>query len=247
MAFEFESRIRYSETDLDQKLTLVSLVDYFQDCSTFQSEACGHGISYLREQNRVWMVLSWQIEILRRPSLGEKVISRTWPYGFKAFYGYRNFALLDESGQYLAKANSIWVFMDARTGKPHKVLPENVSGYGLGEKLDMEYAPRKIQVPAENERREPFTVCRHHLDSNLHVNNGQYIDMAQEYLPAGFEPERLLVEYRQQARLGDRIVPLVHRDVDEITVSLCNEQDKPYAVVVFSRQAGAHRTEGQGC
>ena len=38
MAFEFESRVRYSETGPDQKLTLVSLVDYFQDSSTFQSE-----------------------------------------------------------------------------------------------------------------------------------------------------------------------------------------------------------------
>ena len=37
MPFEFTSRVRYSETDPEEKLTLVSLVDYFQDASTFQS------------------------------------------------------------------------------------------------------------------------------------------------------------------------------------------------------------------
>lgn len=235
MAYEFESRIRYSETDLEQKLTLVSLVDYFQDCSTFQSEACGRGISYLREQQRVWMVLSWQIEILRRPSLGEKVTARTWPYGFKAFYGYRNFALLDEAGNYLAKANSIWVLMDTVTGKPCKVLPEYIVGYEVEEKLDMEYGSRKIRIPEEQVRMEGFSVCRHHLDSNLHVNNGQYIDMAQEYLPTGFEPAKLLVEYRRQAHLGDVIVPLVHEESDQITMTLADESLHPYAVVVFQR------------
>lgn len=43
MPFEFTSRVRYSETDPEEKLTLVSLVDYFQDASTFQSEDCGSG------------------------------------------------------------------------------------------------------------------------------------------------------------------------------------------------------------
>ena len=76
MAFEFESRVRYSETGPDQKLTLVSLVDYFQDSSTFQSEDCGAGMNYLYEHDAAWMILSWQIDILRRPVLGEKIYHR---------------------------------------------------------------------------------------------------------------------------------------------------------------------------
>lgn len=235
MAYQFESRVRYSETGLDQKLTFVSLVDYFQDCSTFQSESCGKGLQYLREKNRVWMVLSWQIEILRRPSLGETVTVKTWPYGFKAFYGYRNFALLDENGAYLAKANSVWVYMDTQTGKPCKVLPENISGYEVEAQLEMEYSSRKIKVPDGCETQEAFAVCRHHLDTNNHVNNGQYISMAEEYLPAGFEVTRLQVEYRQQARLHDTIVPKVHREENQITVTLCDEEGKPYAVVAFTK------------
>ena len=85
MAYEFESRVRYSETDMDRKLTMVSLVNYFQDCSTFQSEGCGHGLVDLAKQNRVWMVLSWQIDILRLPSLGEKIRVQTWPYMLRIF------------------------------------------------------------------------------------------------------------------------------------------------------------------
>ncbi len=234
MAYQFESRIRYSEVGLDRKLSLVSLVDYFQDCSTFQSEALGLGFDYLRERQRVWMVLSWQIEIVRRPQLGEKVIVQTWPYGFKAFYGYRNFAMLDGQGEYLAKANSVWVNMNLETGKPMKILPEDISGYGNEPPLEMDYSSRKLRVPEGGRRMEAFPVGKHHLDSNNHVNNGQYIYMAEEFLPVGFEPSHLKVEYRQQARLHDMIVPMVHSSGQEVTVSLCSEAEKPYAIIAFS-------------
>ncbi len=50
----------------------------------------------------------------------------------------------------------------------------------------MEYADRKICVPEEMEEQESFQVAKHHLDINHHVNNAQYIKMAEEYLPEGF-------------------------------------------------------------
>ena len=82
----------------------------------------------------------------------------------------------------------------------------------MEEKLDMEYGPRKLKLPQDCVKREPFTVCRYHLDTNNHVNNGQYIRMAEEYLPEGFETGYLQVEYKKQAHLHDVIYPYVHQD-----------------------------------
>ena len=235
LAYQFESRVRYSETGLDRKLTPGAIINYFQDCSTFQSEACGNGIDYLKAKHRAWMVLSWQIEIMRRPMLGERITAQTWPYEFKAFYGYRNFTLLDETGAYLVKANSIWAFMDMESGRPAKVLPEDISGYQMETPLEIKSFPRKIQMPQDCVPQESFTVARHHLDTNDHVNNGQYIAMAEEFLPEGFEVSGLRVEYRAQAKLHDVIVPMVCREEDSLTVGLCDESGKPYAIVVYSR------------
>lgn len=235
MAYQFDSRVRYSETGMDRKLTMVSLVDYFQDCSTFQSESLGCGLDYMTENQLAWMVLSWQIEIIRRPSLGEKITVSTWPYGFKAFYGYRNFALLDEQGEYVAKANSVWVLMDLAAGRPCKATAEYTSKYLPEPQLDMENASRKIRIPEGSVAKESFNVCKHHLDTNNHVNNGQYIRMAEDYLPTGFETGRLCVEYRQQARLHDTVIPKVYKDENQVIVSLCGEEEKVYAVVSFAR------------
>ena len=38
MGYEFLSRIRYSECDQHEKLTLEHLADYFQDCTVFHDE-----------------------------------------------------------------------------------------------------------------------------------------------------------------------------------------------------------------
>ena len=234
MAYQFESRVRYSETGENQQLALVSLIDYFQDCSTFQSEELGCGLQYMNGHNRVWMILSWQIEILRRPVLGEKVTAKTWPYGFKAFFGYRNFVLLDENGEYLAKANSVWVLMDVNTGKP--CLPEegHISRYTQEPQLEMQTYSRKIKMPEDGVKMDPITVNRSHLDSNHHVNNGQYICMAEAYLPEGYQVAGMRVEYRRQAYLHDVIVPVVHEEKHEITVSLCGENGDAFAVIVFA-------------
>ncbi len=231
MAYEFDGRIRYSEVGPDKRQTLVSIVDYFQDASIFQSEDRGIGLDYMKKNHYVWVLLFWQIDIERRPVLGEHVISRTCPYAFQVFYGMRNFVLIDDAGLYPVKANSVWALMDTETGCPVKVPQEQVDAYGLDPKLEMEYLPRKIKVPGCGERMQSFVVGEQHLDTNMHVNNGQYIRMAEEYLPEGFETGRLCVEYRKQAHLHDRIVPYVFREADTVTVSLCDESDAPYAIV----------------
>ena len=42
--YSFDSRVRYSEVDEDRKLSLTGVINYMQDCSTFQSEDLNMGI-----------------------------------------------------------------------------------------------------------------------------------------------------------------------------------------------------------
>lgn len=217
------------------RLTLTSILNYFQDCSTFHSEAVGMGMKKLRKQHRGWVLSSWQIDVDRYPEHGEELVVETWPYDFKGFLGMRNFLLSTCQGEILCRANTLWSFVDADTGVPVKLNAENISAYELEPRLEMEYTPRKIKLPAEGEGKENFPVQKHHLDTNHHVNNSQYIQMAMEYLPEDFEIRRMRAEYKMQARLGDRIYPWVSMDGKCCTVSLNQEDGKPYAVVEFIR------------
>lgn len=233
--YSFKSRIRYSEVDKDKKMDLYSIINYFQDCSTFHSEDIGKGIDYLQEKNRVWLINAWQIVVNRFPVLGEEVTISTWAYDFKSMYGYRNFMITDAKNQVAAAANSIWVFMDTESYHPVKVTEEDVSGYGAEEKLDMDYAPRKILIPEKLTILEGFPVIRSNIDTNNHVNNGQYIKMAEEFLPSGFCIRQMRAEYRKSAVLGDIIIPMTSMKNDTFTVVLTGTDGSPFTIIEFKR------------
>ena len=118
--YQFDSRVRYSETDEKGRLSVTGIMNYFQDCSTFQSEDIGMGVSYLKEHHQAWWLSSWQIIIDRYPVLGERITIGTWPYDFKGIFGYRNFTIQDSQGGYLVRANSIWFLFDTKAGKPDR-------------------------------------------------------------------------------------------------------------------------------
>lgn len=231
--FSFKSKVRYSELDKDRKLDLSSIINYFQDCSTFQSEEIGKGIAYLTANNRIWLMNSWQIVVKRYPTLGEDITISTWAYDFKSMYGYRNFLLSDKDGNELAYANSIWVYLDTNTNFPIKITPKDTEGYILSKPYPMEYAPRKIGLPKDLTTLPSFLVVRSNIDTNNHVNNGQYIKMAQEYLPEDFVISQMRAEYKMSAVLGDSIVPMINRNDDTITVVLANTEGNPFSIIEF--------------
>ena len=133
--YSYQSRIRYSELDETGHLKIESLLDYFQDCSTFHSEDLGLGVEYLKERHMVWVMSSWQIVVERYPKLGEVVTIGTAPYDFKGFIGYRNFLMTDQDGNRLACANSIWSLLDTESFKPIKPSDEMMKAYTLENKL----------------------------------------------------------------------------------------------------------------
>ena len=231
--YKFDGRIRYSEVDSDRKLTVEKLIDYFQDCSSFQSEDLGVGLDYMKAHAFAWVVNYWQIRFDRRPVMGELVRTGTAPNEFKGILGMRNFMMETADGELLAVAHSVWSLLDMKQMYPMRIPQELIDKYKTEPRLDMEYKPRKIKVPKEGgEPGETITVRPHHLDTNRHMNNAQYVHFAMMYLPAGREVRELRVEYRKQAVLGDRITPVLYHITDNcLLLSMNGEDGKPHAVV----------------
>ena len=233
--YAFESKVRYSEVGEDTRMTLYSVLNYFQDCSVFHSESVGRGTAVQEELGRAWVLTGWQIEFRRAADLGESIRISTWPHGFRGFVGERNFLMETLDGEVLACADSSWAYIDVKTGHPVKASEEERAAYPVEEKLDMKPLGRRIRIPAfpPVSRRSPDSRSGCPV-SNHHVNNAQYIRLSQEYIPADFQVQRLRAEYKRQAVLGDQIFPMVSKTEDSYVVALCNEEKEPYAVVEFS-------------
>lgn len=236
--YQFDSRVRYSEVNSNQQLMISSMLDYLQDCCTFQSEDMGLGVDYLAKEQVAWVLSSWEIEILRYPKMGEKIRVGTWPSDFKGFYGSRNFLIKGEPEEVLAKANSLWVFMDTEKMRPTRVNDTCVKAYGkiIEPVLEGNWSDRKISVPEGRNVMEPVQVAKFFIDTNHHMNNGKYVLVAEEYLPEDFKVGRLRVEYKKAAVLGDVLYPSVAVEEDVVTVVLADKEGRTYAIVQFMKQ-----------
>ena len=236
MNYSFNSRVRYSETGENGKLTLPGVLNYFQDCCTFHAESVGLGGDVLKARDRAWVLSSWQVIVDEYPAMGTEIRITTAPYDFKGFMGMRNFTIETMDGKRLAWANSNWTHLAISTGIPVRLTPADTDNYILSEKLEMDYAPRKIKLPDDMISQESFTVQKHHLDTNHHVNNCQYICMAEDFLPEDFKVYQMRAEYKMQAKLGDTICPKAKAETGKVIVSLDDTDGKAYAIIEFQQK-----------
>ena len=234
--YTFDSKVRFSEVDHTGRITLPGIINYFQDCSTFQSESIGLGVDYFAEHNRAWVLTYWQVVIEEYPRLAQEINIATWATEFKSMLGKRNFCMTDAEGKKLAYANSVWAYMDMKKGRPCRPAKEEVEAYRPEAPLDVEFAPRKIVLPKELEDGESFPVRRHQIDTNEHVNNCQYIQMAIDVVPECERAGQIRVEYKKSAVMGDIIYPKMAVEEQRKIVELCDAEGNPYAVVEFKEK-----------
>ncbi len=232
--YTFDSIVRYSEVDHREKLNILGVLNYFQDCSTLQSESLGAGVKTLHEKNLVWVISTWQIDVKRYPELGEKITIGTFPYKFKGFFGMRNFLIKDEKGDIIAMADTLWTLLNYREGKPERITEEILKGFDMEEQLPMESVKGRIMIPENMRQLDPIKVRMRHIDANMHVNNGKYVEMIMDELNIT-EPRRLRVEYRKQERLDEILTPYVHDDPERTVAIIKDSSGETSTVMEFDK------------
>lgn len=232
--YSFSGRVRYSECDETGRLSLVSMMNYLQDCSTFQSMELGAGLDDMGSRGLAWVLANWMVEIDRLPEFGEGITASTWCYEMTRAHALRNFQIADDQGRPIVRADSQWFVFDAARGHATRV-PENQLVYFTHEsRLEMSPLPKRLRTQGEGQQAPARTVARCDLDTNRHVNNANYVRFATDALAAlGVEAPvgRLQVQYRTMAFAGDEVLPVVSACEDGWDVRLEGTQEVTFAVV----------------
>ena len=241
--YSFKSRVRYSELAADKRLSLVSIINYFQDCCTFEAEDKEVGLQWLNDHHTSWMLTNWQIHILRRPEFCEDIEIITWASGFKFFIGRRSFLIRSISGEPLVYALSDWAYVNVVENRPEKDVPaKELEVYGLDVPIEKRFSEFGITVSEEQQILKgkidtsfmkdidisgvsnSIVVSGEHLDTNNHVNNAQYVAIAATQLPADYKTNIFRAEYKMQSKLGDVLYPVVNT-TDEGYIVVLNDGD----------------------
>lgn len=226
--------VTYSEVGADYKVDMAQIINYFQDCSCFQSDFLGVGPKSMEESGKIWILNSWQIIAEQYPKYGEQITVGTWAYDFKGPLGMRNFIIDDASGHRIARANSVWAMVDIGTGRPTRVDAAQIEAYKMEPKEPMDYAGRKIVISGDFETLEPVRVTKACLDTNHHMNNGRYVAVAMEYLPDDYSVRQIRVEYKRSAKYGDILIPKRQKTRGRVVILLENIEGEICVITEFT-------------
>lgn len=210
MAYERKYFIHNYDCDISGRLSLSSMIKYFEDIALLQSEEVGFGMQFYLAENVAWILRQWNIEIYDKPFFMDTIKLVTNPYSYKAFMANREFEIYSEDDELLVKADSVWIFMDSKLRKPKRVDTEVMAAYGIGvngpelfNKLDEPKAELRFDDSYE------YVVRKGDIDINNHLNNVRYIDLAIEALPEEISEDMELgnvdVTFKKELLLDDLV------------------------------------------
>ena len=219
--------------DSEGKLKLYSALQMMQDCSEMWIDSEPTARKFFNDNNMTQLLATRQVEVVRVPRFKEELTVTTSIYEVLPMYGFRNTFIRDAQGQPCYRTWSMGAFVDLATGKLARLSEDTIASLTLEDKQEMNYRGRRIILPKqEGTVLEAVPVMRADIDYNRHMNNANYVRIAMELLPEGFEVTDMRVEYRIAAKLGDHLTPTLYPIDGGYIVALAIDT-QPSAIMEF--------------
>ncbi|GJQ61941.1 MAG: acyl-ACP thioesterase [Melioribacteraceae bacterium] len=219
MAYERKYFIHNYDCDISGRLSISSMIKYFEDIALLHSEDVGFGMQYYLTEHVAWILHQWNIEIFDKPFFMDNIKLVTNPYSYKAFMANREFEIYSEDDDLLVKADSVWLFTDSKLRKTKRIDADVMKAYGIGENGPELFTKLPDPKPALNfEDSYEYVVRKSDIDINNHLNNVRYIDLAIEALPEDITDEMELgnidVIFKKELLLED-LVTIGYKKLNE--------------------------------
>lgn len=222
-----------STCDSEGRLKLYSALQMMQDCSEMWIDSEPAARKFFNDNNMTQLLATRQVEVIRVPRFKERLSVTTSIYEVMPMYGFRNTFIRDAQGNPCYRTWSMGAFVDLATGKLARISDDAIASLTLEPKQEMNYRGRRISLPKQGGTvMDPVRVMRADIDYNRHMNNANYVRIAMELLPEGFEVRDMRVEYRIAARLDDLLTPTVYSIEGGYIVSLA-VNGQPSAIIEF--------------
>lgn len=234
MIFESNYRIGIEDIDRDNFATNKAILSIMEDVACLHSQTLHYGVLDIESKKRVWILLDWKMQIIKRPQYNDVVIAKTWARKMESLCAYRDFEVTDKDGNTIALATSRWIFMDTERRRPLRITEELSNLYEAEpEKHAFKDEIKDVRVNEFIFEKE-FKVQRRDIDLNNHMHNLSYLDMAYEILPEDvyrnivFNNVRIL--YKKEIVYGSKVTCLYSK-VDNKHIITVRSNDKKSAVI----------------
>ena len=164
--------------DFKGKLNLGVLGNHLLNCAGSHAQERGFGMATLNEEDYTWVLSRLAIEIDDMPNRYEHFSIQTWVEKVYRLFTDRNFALINQDGQKIGYARSVWAMISMQTRKPADWLQlhnGDIADYVCEDEPCPLDKPSRVKVTSK----EPVSVIHavySDIDINSHVNSIRYIE-----------------------------------------------------------------------
>jgi acyl-CoA thioester hydrolase len=127
--FALELTVEAADVDALGHVNNIVYVRWLQDVATAHATAVGCTHAELLRIGAVFVVRKHEIEYLRPGFLGERITLRTYVTWWKGASCER-VTKIERDGVLLARAKTLWAFVNAQTGKPTRLPAEVIKMFG---------------------------------------------------------------------------------------------------------------------
>jgi len=235
--FRTHFTIRSYEVGANQKTTISTIADLFQESAGLHAKKLNFDITDLHELGLTWVLYKLHIKVLRFPERWEKVWVKTWPSTGKDIRAYRSYEMEDESNQLLAKALGQWMTLDVENRRPRRI-PDQLSHFPLLKQSGNDLiSDRNYIAPADRKKPELIaSVGNYDLDMNNHVNSVKYIEWSTGYhiKEPHLQCREVIIQHQGEAHYGDEIYRLAVDFENQQKITLFNIAGDPLSTVITS-------------
>lgn len=215
--FTVDRRVRLGDVTPDGRLRLDAIARYCQDTSNDDTRAVD------LPGAMSWVVRRTVIDVIRPAHWDEVVAVTTWAGGLGRRWAERRLDLVGVPGAVRSRdlpaagrvrepadirVATLWIHLDPTNGRPRNLSEAFLEHYAeaAGDRIVSAKRVLPIEVPADAER-SPWPVRHTDLDTLGHVNNANYLSVAEEFLPTewGEGPLRVVVDYGAGVPIGAEV------------------------------------------
>lgn len=198
--------------DFTGRIFMGLLGNHLLNAAGNHSQKRGWGIGALNETRHTWVLSRLSIEMTSMPKQYQHCQVKTWVESVMKLFTNRNFAVLDEDGNPMGYARSVWAMIDMQTRKPCDLLSlydGDICNYVVPEEQNV--------CPIVGHGRFRFkdaqlarTIGTYYsdVDINGHINSIKYIEHILDLFPRErFEQgiRRLEIAYKTESYMGDSL------------------------------------------
>lgn len=211
-----------SDFEFNGQVKLFRIMQLLQNVATEHAKTIGMGWDALDNLGILWVLSKMKINFYREITMENgRFTLYTWPLAPHGLFVERCFSAVDENGNELFAATSLWLIISK---KERKIMPANITNDLYSGKYSQIHCSvvnnfRRIRKDDSYEFSYETQMRRSELDKNGHVNNTNYITFALDALRPEERVSSVEIVYNKELKIGEKLRVYAKREADVIYVT----------------------------